>query len=145
MAKAPSLQDALNAGRWACESYVNWYGNGMAHDAPNVAYELLSALRLLMAETESAQSGWISVKERLPEFGQSVALVNIGRWENCGGDMDRNCHDAGYLKSGALGLGTMSYWCVRGERAQNLHAYTHWMLLPEPPQDGSPATGGVGK
>jgi len=26
---------------------------------------------------------WISVKDRLPEYGQSVALVNIDRWENC--------------------------------------------------------------
>lgn len=73
-------------------------------------------------EGEQTQAGWISVSERLPAVNQSVALVNTGRWENVGGDWDRNIHDCGYW------CGT--HWCVRAERALSREAYTHWFALP---------------
>lgn len=55
--KAARLTDAMNSGRWACEHYLNWYYNGMAAEAPNVAYDVVSALRQLMS----------AVKEIYPE------------------------------------------------------------------------------
>lgn len=80
------------------------------------------------AHPPESGDGWVPVTERLPAIGQSVALVNIHRWENCGGDMERNVHDAGYLAE----IHGQTYWSVRGERAQSTTAFTHWMPLPSP-------------
>jgi hypothetical protein len=74
---------------------------------------------------------WVSVAERLPAFDQSVALVNVNKWENVGGDWLRNIHACGYLAR----LGSGPYWSVRGERAMSLDAFTHWLALPAPPDD----------
>lgn len=71
---------------------------------------------------------WISVDERMPEHGQSVALVNANRWENTGGDFERNVHAAGYWNNWGGG-----HWSVRGERAISRESFTHWMPLPAPP------------
>lgn len=71
---------------------------------------------------------WAKV-ETLPALEQSVALLNVNKWENCGGDMERNVQDAGYLSDYGYG----PFWSIRGERAQMLAAFTHWMPLPSPP------------
>jgi hypothetical protein len=81
------------------------------------------------AVVQDEPEGWVSVKERLPEQCQSVALVNVNRWENCGGDMERNIHDVGFLDGHHA-----PWWSIRGDRAQTLDAYTHWMPLPAPPK-----------
>lgn len=52
--KEARLKDAMNSGRWACEHYLNWYYNGMTSDAPNVAYDVVSALRQLMRAVTEA-------------------------------------------------------------------------------------------
>lgn len=83
----------------------------------------------------NTQAQWISVEERMPEHRQSVALVNVNRWENVGGDeWERNVHACGYWDNWAGG-----HWSVRGERAMPLEAFTHWMPLPAPPGISPPA------
>lgn len=72
---------------------------------------------------------WISTSERLPELGQSVALINVDRWENTGGDLEMNVRACGYLHEMRPGD---PYWSIRGERANCLDAFTHWLPLPSP-------------
>ena len=96
----------------------------VVNDWESLAHELAEALKSRLRE------GWISVKDRLPELRQPVALINVNRYENTAGSWDRRIFDCGYLDY----LGS-NYWTIRRARAQNIEAYTHWMLLPEPPKD----------
>lgn len=81
-------------------------------------------------ELGAASAGWVSVAERLPAENQPVALLDVERWENTGGDWSRNVQAAGYLAS----MGSVTYWAIRGERCVSLDAFSHWMPLPQPPQ-----------
>jgi hypothetical protein len=90
------------------------------------------------APPDRASGDWIPVNERLPELYEPVALINVNRWENCAGDMRRNIQDTGYLSEGP-------YWSVRGERAQALSAYTHWIALPASPVGDKAQREEVGK
>ncbi len=72
---------------------------------------------------------WISVTDRLPGPFQPVVLLNVDRFENCGGDMKRNYSDVGYLNNWCGG-----YWSIRGQTATEIKAYTHWQPLPAPPE-----------
>lgn len=77
--------------------------------------------------------GWVRITpETLPKVGQSVALVNVNRWENCPGTMRRNVHSVGYLTS-MPGWTPSCWWSIRGERASELDAFTHWFPLPDAP------------
>jgi hypothetical protein len=91
------------------------------------AAELLVALSSSTVQQVGAE--WISIHERLPELGQSVALINIDRWENTGGDLEMNVRACGYLHEMRPGD---PYWSIRGERATCLDAFTHWLPLPSP-------------
>lgn len=74
---------------------------------------------------------WVPITpETMPEMGQSVALVNVNRWENCGGDKRRNIHACGYLEHAGC---WRPYWSIRGQRPQELDSFTHWIALPDPP------------
>lgn len=90
----------------------------------------IAATALASMPSERAASTWISVDDRLPEEGESVALVNIHRFESMGGaEENRNVHDVGYLST-AFGV---AHWSIRGERAKSIIDFTHWMPLPAAP------------
>lgn len=95
--------------------------------------DLIAAVDSLAALSQ----GWVSVDEVLPEHNQSVALINVNRWENTGGDLEMNVRACGYLNA----CGGVPYWSIRGERATSIEAFTHWMPLPAAPKaaDGSDA------
>ena len=86
-------------------------------------------------------SGWISVKERLPDApGHYLVCTNVYYWH--GGCMDKN-EEHKYCESGTpIGFfgTTMSvldcYYDITGDwnRVCNCHV-THWML-PDPPKEG---------
>jgi len=81
---------------------------------------------------------WISCDERLPDFGEPVALLNCERYENFPLEditgTPRHVQDAGYLSE----IGGILVWSVRGTRgadaAGHFRGYTHWLPLPEFPQ-----------
>ena len=75
---------------------------------------------------------WVPVSKRLPDLHQSVALLNVSRWENC--SFDRNVHQCGYLED----YGSGPFWSVYGERGVMLDAHTHWTSLPAAPSAGTP-------
>ena len=132
----PMMSDSLNQQASAWEAVVQVLDQ--VSPGWNTHYSGLTTKQLAIAAIHklarlAAPEGWVSIEDRLPEIDQSVALVNIHRWEACSGAMERNVHDAGYLSD----LHGQKFWSVRGERAQSVTAFTHWMPLPLAPQDGS--------
>lgn len=84
-------------------------------------------LRNLHRILATGQVGWIAVADRLPELNQAVALLNVDRWMNTGGDFDINWCGAGWLSTHGN-----NYWSVIGEsRGMTMDSVTHWMLLPD--------------
>ena len=74
--------------------------------------------------------GWVSVAERLPRYGQMVALIDIERYANNGDIKVDNEHVnmCGYLHN----FGS-DYWSIYGDRGTQVNAFTHWRPLPSPP------------
>lgn len=65
---------------------------------------------------------WISVEERLPEFGQVVLAVSF----------ERNMYRAVRLERiGGEGV----FWTYDGEHGFCFEYFNYWMPLPQPPQD----------
>lgn len=95
-------------------------------DARHGAAELAATLASTAAKADAGE--WISVEERLPDLGQSVALINVDRWENTAGDLEMNVRACGYLSD----AGPFKYWAIRGERATSVDDFTHWLALPSP-------------
>ena len=68
---------------------------------------------------------WISVEERLPEYGEKV-LVCDTREDYVGVSVLQKGFDFGGEKD-------PDYWCWMDD-CFNLDEFTHWMPLPEPPK-----------
>lgn len=43
------VEEAVMIGKQACSAYVEWYNNGHSHEAGAVAYDLVSAIRNMLA------------------------------------------------------------------------------------------------
>lgn len=92
--------------------------------------------------TLTTPNKWVSVEERLPDKpGHYLVCTNVNYWH--GGCMDKN-EEHKYRESGTpIGYfgTTMSvldcYYDITGDwnRIYNCHV-THWMPLPEPPEEG---------
>lgn len=94
-------------------------------------FDSLRAYSIMLAAAPEypADSGWISVDERLPDLHICVSLLNNKTWMNTGGDFEVNWHASGWLCEFGH-----KYWNIIGEsRAQTLDSVTHWMPLPTPP------------
>lgn len=76
---------------------------------------------------------WVRITDRLPELGQSVALIHEDNYENTGGDLEMNVRACGYFSQ----MGSVRFWSIRGERATSLDAFTHWLALPASPIQGA--------
>lgn len=66
------------------------------------------------------EMSWISVKDKLPPFGQQVIVCrpdNLGKPK-----VEQGCRDLN------------GWWRVYGTRTKRI---THWMPLPEPPKEVS--------
>lgn len=88
----------------------------------------------------TARNGWISVKDRLPEYpGHYLVCTSINYWH--GGCMDINENHKHYPNGTPVGYDgtTMSvldcYYDVTGHwnRVCDSHV-AHWMPIPEPPE-----------
>lgn len=74
--------------------------------------------RALVTEIERLEklTRWIPTSERLPEDNAEVYAWTTGGW---GGDAIRD---------------NKIWYCPHND--QIIHGVTHWMLLPEPPEEG---------
>lgn len=78
------------------------------------------ALTALRSMQETTKPGWISVKERLPNFGIPVLI----------------CWD-GYTDIAEYRCGMVCpKWRTQHYGTVDLASVTHWMPLPEPPEEG---------
>lgn len=78
------------------------------------------ALTALRSMSETTKPGWISVKERLPNFGIPVLI----------------CWD-GYTDIAEYLCGMVCpKWRTQHYGTIDLTSVTHWMPLPEPPEEG---------
>ena len=78
------------------------------------------ALTALRSMPETTKPGWISVKERLPNFGIPVLI----------------CWD-GYTDIAEYRCGMVCpKWRTQHYGTVDLASVTHWMPLPEPPEEG---------
>ena len=75
-------------------------------------------------QARAAQSGWISVEDRLPEIGARVLLC--GKYENQA--IIAYCA-TGYFDS----ITYREHW---GADISGTAEVTHWQTLPEPPEQG---------
>ena len=82
---------------------------------------------------------WISVEERLPEQGKEVLLLVHG-WEG-------RLHYVGKLEpspaqKGFFGTSKASEWTIWGWSYFREPKVTHWMPLPDPPENDHPGVCG---
>jgi len=88
----------------------------------------------LQAELATLRDGWISVKERLPEFNKPVWLYEPGRGIWIG---DRYDEAEGWLwtnSHGAVWHNGTKWDC--DDQLDDDYKPTHWRDLPAPPTDG---------
>ena len=75
-------------------------------------------------------SEWISIKDRLPNVYQPVALLDVRRFTNTGCDVHLNHHNIGYLVNHGH-----KYWSLFTSPSSDLTAFTHCMPLPTLPKE----------
>jgi len=79
-------------------------------------------------------TGWISVKDRLPEPGYDKYIV-AGLWDPIIGDTKTQFVSAAYLQENQDAMGNKIlqwHWDIDDAPADGI---THWMPLPEPPHE----------
>ena len=101
------------------EDYIDAYQKSEALNIEKLDKkdERIKELLATISKMETTTPKWISVKERLPEFGVNV-LINDGKYCNVMWRVE--CEKNGY------------YW-EDGECGAHKDMITHWMPLPEPP------------
>lgn len=99
--------------------------NGHDHDLTNLDVQIiLTELERLQQENAQLRAeisrmkrgGWVSVKERLPELGQGVLVID---------------------RDGSQEVATFAGDCFVGHDGigADVNYFTHWMTLPEPPKE----------
>lgn len=78
---------------------------------------------------------WISVKDRLPEHGKQVLLIAYG-WSDTTIYLGRLEHMSSETSWLTGFTSKESEWCIQGWSYLKEPLVTHWMPLPEPPEEG---------
>lgn len=84
---------------------------------------------------QDAKTGWISVKDRLPEHGKQVLLIAYG-WSDTTIYLGRLEHMSSETSWLTGFTSKESEWCIQGWSYLKEPLVTHWMPLPEPPEEG---------
>lgn len=83
---------------------------------------------------QDAKTGWISVKDRLPEPGKDVLLIAYG-WKDTRVYIGRLEHMSPETSCLTGITSKESEWCIQGWSYLKEPLVTHWMPLPEPPKE----------
>lgn len=84
---------------------------------------------------QDAKTGWISVKDRLPEHGKQVLLIAYA-WSDTTIYLGRLEHMSSETSWLTGFTSKESEWCLQGWSYLKEPLVTHWMPLPEPPEEG---------
>lgn len=113
--------NGIKTGFWSPKTKEEIVQRLGAYEDTGLTPEEIKMLRWL--KTADDAGGWISTKDRLPEFGQRVIIC---RQKEKG---------VPYIEQATLGLG--GWWKVYGTNVKNVD---FWMPMPEPPQIGGDNT-----
>lgn len=112
----------IKAGYWTAAKKEELIQRLAAYENTGLEPEQIEAMRghsvALMAELEEREFPWISVKDRLPEGDVRVLVILNSKRSDTEMDTDR-MHAGEWVRWG--------------------NDVTHWMPLPEPPEEGSHA------
>lgn len=78
---------------------------------------------------EQDARGWISVKDKMPNVDEKVIVFAIGKYDGFIGDTV-------YAMSMILDRPSGKRWAVPWQYFDVDYEITHWMPLPEPPEEG---------
>lgn len=79
---------------------------------------------------EQFKPTWISVKDRLPEIGETVVVV----WDKGNGYPDRITSHMTHM-NGNFDATNQKYWVIQHRVHPNQDEIKYWMPLPEPPKE----------
>lgn len=103
---------------------------GIADDHPQIPDWIQQSARSLLAQEidklEVNQTKWISVKDRLPEYGQSILIVINGHVQPITYMFDGNDDESWYEPY---------YFDGTDDFIWDPQYITHWMPLPKPPNE----------
>ena len=80
---------------------------------------------------KAGKSGWISIKDRMPDRHQYILLVADRYWNAPDAMGHPHVAAVGYLDE----IGGQQYFSIFGERGMEIDSFTHWMPIPEYPVD----------
>ena len=116
---------------------IDWWKRLLEAEEKNLSAAV--AASPLSGETRGEAAGWISIEDRLPEEYTHVLVC-----EECHVDypdagmfnVKRSLVKEGFWSRGFDGgKGRGWYFCIQPDMAKEISGVTHWMPLPEPPEE----------
>lgn len=113
----------IKTGYWSPNKKGDLVQRLAAYEDTGLEPQEIRALAGASGRPNGAATGWISVQDKLPPLGQTVIVYR----EYAGGEVkvEQGCRDLD------------GWWRVYGTRTKRI---THWMPLPQPPQEKHPQT-----
>ena len=110
----------IKAGYWSPNKKEELVQRLAAYEDTGLEPREIQALAAASDSPDDAVAGWISVKDKLPPYGQPVIVCRPYSKDQL--KVEQGCRDLG------------DWWKVYGTRTKRV---THWMPLPQPPREVS--------
>ena len=112
--------NGIKTGYWSPNKKEELVQRLAAYEDTGLEPREIQALAAASDSPDDAVAGWISVKDKLPPYGQPVIVCRPYSKDQL--KVEQGCRDLG------------DWWKVYGTRTKHV---THWMPLPEPPKEVS--------
>ena len=110
----------IKTGYWSPNKKEELVQRLAAYEDTGLEPREIQALAAASDSPDEAVAGWISVKDKLPPYGQPVIVCRPYSKDQL--KVEQGCRDLG------------DWWKVYGTRTKRV---THWMPLPQPPREVS--------
>ena len=110
----------IKTGYWSPNKKEELVQRLAAYEDTGLEPREIQALAAASDSPDDAAAGWISVKDKLPPYGQPVIVCRPYSKDQL--KVEQGCRDLG------------DWWKVYGTRTKRI---THWMPLPQPPKEVS--------
>ena len=112
--------NGIKTGYWSPNKKEELVQRLAAYEDTGLEPREIQALAAASDSPDDAVAGWISVKDKLPPYGQPVIVCRPYSKDQL--KVEQGCRDLG------------DWWKVYGTRTKRV---THWMPLPQPPREVS--------